>query len=153
MADELDSIIPISVGARIAEMAVKEPDKIYDTLVRAEKWLEEVKEMARRQIINRIPPDVQKLVIENPNYNINAVRNKPKINVKRVLELMIEKKQDIGFVLFKTIKYDALPTARESLSTMLQAGVFTKDEYDSMFDKPIYTVSVKSKGVLNGEED
>jgi len=142
--DKPTSIVPTSIAAQLAALATTAPEAIYDQLAKAEKWLKEIKETARQTIINRMA-GADRLTLETDNYAIHAVKNKAKLNVERIHAILVEKGITVNTILFKTVVFEPLPTARDSIEILLKSKLITKEEYDTMFDKAITTVSVKAK--------
>lgn len=142
------SIVPVSVASQIAELAVTNPEAVYDKLAKAEKWIKEIKESARQVIISRMT-EAPKLEIETNTYTIQALRNRPQLKADKIRAVLAAKGINSDTVVYKTTVYEALPNARDTLDTMLKSKLITQGEYDLMFEAPKVTVSVKQKSAKN----
>lgn len=139
-------IVPIGIAQQLAKEVIDNPEGIYDVIQRGEKWLKELREKARQELIKRADANLDVTPFETENYTVNCTRTKPSLLPDVIYATFMAKKLDPKLVVFpKPIEYEALPTARDSLKVLLASKILTQTEYDSMFDKIGYVVKVKPK--------
>lgn len=145
------ALIPQDAAQAIAQLVYEKPEAVYDELARTEKWLKDIKGKARQAIIKRMGVQT-KFVIETDRYDVHATRHRPSILTTVVRNVLTAKGVDPALVVFKTVKYDPLPNAHDTLLNMLRSNIITKDEYDSMFDEAKIVVTTKPKrGVIDSD--
>jgi hypothetical protein len=150
-----NSIISTSKASQLAELCINNPESIYDQIVRAEKWIKELKDIARDSIIARMPETAITNDIETNNYTVHTNKNKAKLKPEVIHKALMAIGLDPYLVVYKLpVEHDALPNARDTLEIMRKSGVIPQSVYDTFFAEPGYTVTIKPKNaktIVSGE--
>jgi hypothetical protein len=146
MGDENSSIIPMESAQRIAALCISNPESIYEALVKAEKWVKELKEKARDAVIARMPEDAAAYDLETDNYTVHTTKNKLKMKPMVIHAALVSLGLDPMTVVYRLpVEYDVLPNGRDVLEMMFKQGIIPKSIYDTCFAAAGYTVTVKPK--------
>lgn len=148
MGDTKDefSIVPVSSAVKLAKMAVETPELIYDAVVKAEKYLKEMKETARQTIIKRMVSGQGVLEIETDNYTVNCTKKNGNIQPDAIRVMLMAAGLDPKLVVYpKPTEYEALPNARLTLQAMLEQKVITQAQFDLCFKESSHVVTIKPK--------
>lgn len=148
MADEKQPSALMSIDAQqyIMKKAVEEPESIYATIKAAETWLEELKEIARKNLKAKMPEGSTKHDFNTPENVINIKCNRGKFKPNVVHETLTKLKIPTDTITFEKPKqYGVKPEAFDILSQYLQDKIITQAQFDSFFEAGNFTVTVHPK--------
>ena len=144
-----DALMSVSAQQYIMKKATEAPEDIYATIKAAEDWLEELKDIARKALNAKIPPNTTTYDFDTPNNTINVTRNRGKFKPEVVHEMLTRLKIDTAKITYEKPKqYGTTPEAFDLLSVYLHNKVITQAQFDSCFEKGNFTVKVKPKSNL-----
>lgn len=144
-----DSLMSVTAQQYIMRKATEAPEDIYATIKQAEDWLEELKELARKNLNKKVPEGVTTFSFDTPENYINLTRNRGKFKPNVVHEVLTKLKIDTSNITFEKPKqYGTKPEAFNLLEAYLRQGVLTQAQFDSFFEAGNFSVKVQPKSAL-----